>query len=98
MFDLKSNGDVSLTAMQLANTPNEYKAPVILPAYCLALDKRGNMAYNLYFEKQVCFPNKVLLYNIQCHCNKTIPKEELTTEAYCQESTIINSIEGRLLS
>ena len=66
-------------------------------AYRLALDKIGNMAYNMCFEKQVCFPNKVLLYNIQCYCNKTIPKEELTTEGYGQQSTIINSIEGSLL-
>lgn len=32
VFDLKSNWDVSLTAMQLTNTLNEYKAPVILPS------------------------------------------------------------------
>ena len=67
-------------------------------AYCLTVDKISNTSYNMYFEKQVCFPNQVLLYNIQWHCNKTIPKEELTTEGYWQESTIINSTEGRLLS
>ena len=39
MFDLKSNGDVSLTAMQLANTPNEYKAPVILPSILFGFGK-----------------------------------------------------------